>query len=216
MVAVDWILRRGFNRSNEVYLNGPWRRGLDVFVAFGLLVALAPVMLGIAVGTLLTSRGPIFFRQLRTGRDMRTFELLKFRSMRCDGPDDGMVQQATRDDPRVTRFGRFLRASSLDELPQLINVIKGEMSMVGPRPHAIEHDEYYAELIPNYQSRFRARPGLTGLAQVNGARGGTPQLEDMQRRVDLDITYLENATLKLDCLIFVQTFREVFGSRSAY
>ncbi len=216
MVAVDWILRRGFNRSNEVYLNGPWRRGLDVFVAFGLLVALAPVMLGIAVGTLLTSRGPIFFRQLRTGRDMRTFELLKFRSMRCDGPGDGTVQQATRDDPRVTSFGRFLRASSLDELPQLINVIKGEMSMVGPRPHAIEHDEYYAELIPNYRSRFRARPGLTGLAQVNGARGGTPQLEDMQRRVDLDITYLENATLKLDCLIFVQTFREVFGSRSAY
>jgi len=136
--------------------------------------------------------------------------------MHWTAKSDEAIKQATPDDPRVTRFGRILRYTSMDELPQLINVIRGEMSMVGPRPHAIEHDAYYTDLIPNYRKRFQARPGLTGLAQVSGARGRTPRVEDMQRRIELDLQYLENASLGLDFRIFLKTFKEVFSSETAY
>jgi lipopolysaccharide/colanic/teichoic acid biosynthesis glycosyltransferase len=216
MVTVEWVNFRDGNEPSYAYLNGRLRRSLDILAALGLLILLAPVMCLIAVGIWLTSPGPILFRQRRYGRDMRPFELLKFRSMHCAGHDESTVQQATRGDPRVTSFGRILRLTSLDELPQLINVIMGDMSMVGPRPHAIEHDDYYAELIPDYRRRFRARPGLTGLAQVSGARGETPRLEDMQRRIEFDTRYLDSATLGLDCIIFLRTFREVFSSQTAY
>jgi len=216
MVLVGRLAGRGSYSASEKYLNSYVKRVFDIVAAGGLLVMLAPVMCLIALGIRLTSSGPILFRQKRNGRHMRPFELLKFRSMYWAGVEKGTVQQATRSDPRVTPLGRILRQTSLDELPQLINVLRGEMSLIGPRPHAVEHDVYYGELIPNYHERFRVRPGLTGLAQVSGARGGTPKLEDMQKRIDFDTEYVDTATLGLDCLIFLRTFREVFGSPSAY
>lgn len=216
MVTVEWVNFREVDGVSYGYLNGRTRRSLDVFVAAVLLILLAPLMVLIALGVRLSSPGPIFFRQMRHGRNLRSFELLKFRTMHCAEEEDKNVRQATRGDPRITGIGRMLRRLSLDELPQLFNVLMGDMSMIGPRPHAIEHDNYYMELVSNYRRRFRARPGLTGLAQVSGARGGTPRIEDMQRRVDLDIEYLQKASLWLDTKIFLQTFREVFSSKTAY
>jgi lipopolysaccharide/colanic/teichoic acid biosynthesis glycosyltransferase len=130
--------------------------------------------------------------------------------------DGERVVQASRDDARITRIGAFLRAASLDELPQLINVIKGEMSLVGPRPHAAAHDALYARLIPEYEQRQRVKPGITGWAQVNGFRGGTPTLDLMQRRVDLDIWYAQHTSTALDMLILLRTPLEILRRRNAY
>ena len=124
--------------------------------------------------------------------------------------------QATRGDPRITPVGQFIRRTSIDELPQLLNVIKGEMSLVGPRPHAVAHDRFFGERIPGYHHRFVARPGVSGLAQVRGARGETPRIEDMQRRVELDLEYIRNASLGMDVKILIATGREIFFSSSAY
>lgn len=213
MTATVWADSYGAARS---YLNSRFRRILDVVVASSLLILLAPALCLIAIGIRLSTPGPVIFRQLRHGKGQRPFELLKFRSMYWAGESEVTIKQATPGDSRVTALGRILRYTSMDELPQLINVIRGEMSLVGPRPHAIEHDNYYADLIPNYRKRFQARPGLTGLAQVSGARGRTPHIEDMQRRIDLDLLYLESASLMLDCRIFLRTFKEVFNSETAY
>ena len=200
----------------ERYLAGRARRVLDVLAASGVLVFLAPLMVLIAVAVYMSSPGPILFRQKRHGQGMAMFEMLKFRSMYCDQQPDPDVKQATRHDPRVTPLGRLLRRTSLDELPQLWNVIRGDMSLIGPRPHAVEHDNFYRDLIPTYCERFRVRPGITGLAQVNGARGATPQVEDMADRVQLDLLYMQKASFFLDCRILLRTVKEVIGSDSAF
>ena len=202
--------------ANDSYLNGWLRRILDVTVALALLLLMAPLLALIAMAIRTTSPGPILFRQRRHGRGMKKFELLKFRSMHWAGEQEKNVVQAVRGDSRITPVGGILRQTSLDELPQLINVLKGEMSLVGPRPHAVEHDVRYMAEIPHYRERFNARPGLTGLAQINGARGCTPTVEDMAQRIDLDVVYLQRASLALDCWIFIATVKEVLFSKSAY
>lgn len=174
--------------TGDVQLPTP-RVAFDVLVAALVLFLLAPLLALIAVLVRLESPGPAMFRQTRTGLNGRTFQIYKFRTM-CVQEDGFVVRQASRGDARVTRLGAFLRKTSLDELPQLINVIRGEMALVGPRPHALAHDSYYGAQIATYHDRFRVRPGLTGWAQINGSRGATPRLSDMQRRVDLDLWYV--------------------------
>jgi exopolysaccharide biosynthesis polyprenyl glycosylphosphotransferase len=191
------------------------KRVLDLAVALPLLVLTAPLLIAIAVWIRLDSPGPATFRQTRLGLGGRPFGILKFRTMSVVEDGDRVVQ-AERNDTRITRAGRFLRTASLDELPQLINVINGEMSLVGPRPHAIAHDMLYARLIPAYNARQAVKPGITGWAQVNGYRGGTPTLELMQKRVEHDLWYARHASLALDLLILARTPLETLRSRNAY
>jgi len=200
----------------ERYLNSSHRRILELILCWSIIIALFPLLCVIALAVRLTTSGPVLFRQLRYGEGMEMFQLMKFRSMYWDDDPDPSVKQAIQGDPRVTPVGRFLRCTSMDELPQLLSVIKGEMSLIGPRPHAIQHDVYYRDLIPNYCARFRARPGLTGLAQVNGARGYTPRIGDMERRIKLDLLYLKKASLSLDCYILLKTLKEIVKSDAAY
>jgi undecaprenyl-phosphate galactose phosphotransferase/putative colanic acid biosynthesis UDP-glucose lipid carrier transferase len=163
----------------------------------------------------LDSRGPVFFMQKRNGFTGKTFDIFKFRTMHVleNGP---AVKQATRDDPRVTRIGRWLRRSSIDELPQLFNVIRGEMSLVGPRPHATSHNSEYEKLIANYAFRHHVKPGLTGWAQVNGYRGETRQVEEMQQRVEHDLWYINNWSPWLDLRIVFQTLLVALRQDTAY
>jgi putative colanic acid biosynthesis UDP-glucose lipid carrier transferase len=191
------------------------KRGLDLAIALPLFALCAPLMLAIAALIKIDSAGPVLFRQKRLGRGGAAFDILKFRTMTVleDGEN---VTQVKQDDRRVTRVGRWLRRTSLDELPQFLNVIAGEMSLVGPRPHAVAHDRLYGTLIENYQLRQLVKPGITGWAQVNGARGETPAVEDMRRRVILDIWYARNASFALDLRILARTPREVFSQRNAY
>ena len=198
------------------YIESRFRRSCDVVLSLLLLILLAPLLLVIALAIKATSPGPVLFKQSRHGRGMRPFKLLKFRSMRWVGAEETDVAQALEADPRVTFVGNLLRRTSLDELPQLINVLAGDMSLIGPRPHAVEHDLVYMEQVQNYARRFQIRPGLTGLAQVSGARGWTPSLEHMYRRVELDLAYLERASLRLDCGILLRTVKEFLDSRSAW
>lgn len=180
------------------------KRVLDIlFSGFGLVVV-GPLLVVIALLIRLDSSGPALFRQTRKGLDGKPFRIYKFRTMRVqeDGP---VVRQAMRNDTRVTRIGRWLRRTSLDELPQLVNVLRGEMSLVGPRPHALAHDEYYAREIPIYTARFAIKPGITGWAQVNGARGETPRISDMEHRVALDLVYVQNASVRVYLKILVRT-----------
>jgi len=193
---------------------GAAKRLLDIAVAGLLLVLLAPALLLVSLAVVLDSPGPLLFRQARTGRNGRIFSILKFRSMHVmeDGAD---VRQALDGDVRVTRIGRIIRKLSLDELPQLLNVIAGDMSLVGPRPHAVAHDAYYGAAISNYTVRQLVRPGITGWAQVNGARGATPTLDVMQRRVDLDLWYVAHASLALDLMILARTPLAILRPRNA-
>ncbi|MEZ5861301.1 MAG: undecaprenyl-phosphate glucose phosphotransferase [Geminicoccaceae bacterium] len=192
-------------------LDGPISTLKDAFdrlAALGLLVLLAPLMLLVALAIKLGSPGPVLFRQMRVGFDRKPIEVLKFRTMRhelCDAPGAVTVTQATRDDRRVTWVGRILRRTSLDELPQLFNVLKGEMSLVGPRPHAVAHNDHYAALIDGYLGRHRVKPGITGWAQVNGCRGETITVDDMRRRIALDLQYIDNWSLGLDLKILLRT-----------
>ncbi|GAB7522261.1 undecaprenyl-phosphate glucose phosphotransferase [Paraburkholderia sp. 2C] len=188
----------------------------DRVFAAGVLLALAPLFAAIALAVKFSSPGPVFFRQRRKGADGRVFRIYKFRSMRVHQQTHGVVQQATRSDPRITRVGAFLRRTSLDELPQFINVLRGEMSVVGPRPHAIEHDELYGKLIDRYIHRYRIKPGITGWAQVNGYRGETDRIEKMQRRVEHDLYYLCNWSLVLDMRIVAATIIKGFIHHNAY
>jgi putative colanic acid biosynthesis UDP-glucose lipid carrier transferase len=196
-------------------INGIIKRLSDIVLASAILALIAPVMLMIAVGIKRTSPGPVFFKQRRYGLDGREIYVYKFRSMTvCE--DGGEIKQATRDDQRVTRFGAFLRASSLDELPQFINVLQGRMSVVGPRPHAVAHNEMYRKLISGYMIRHKVRPGITGLAQVNGERGETATLERMQARINYDLDYLRNWSLLLDLQIILKTIFVVLKKQNAY
>jgi putative colanic acid biosynthesis UDP-glucose lipid carrier transferase len=191
------------------------KRVFDVVVALALLLFLAPLLTVIAVSVLLDSRGPALFRQRRTGLHGRVFTIYKFRTMSVmeDGDD---LAHATRDDQRVTRVGAFLRKSSLDELPQLFNVLRGDMSIVGPRPHAVAHDTKYASVVPNYWERFRARPGLTGLAQIAGLRGEVDGANGMARRVEEDLRYLRDWSLRLDISIILRTAPLLLRDSNAY
>jgi len=177
---------------------------LDAGLAALGLVVLSPLLILIALAIRLDATGPALFRQTRTGLNGKPFRIYKFRTMTVqeDGP---VVNQATQRDPRVTRIGRILRQTSLDEVPQLLNVIRGEMALVGPRPHALAHDDYYGREIPAYERRFAVKPGITGWAQVNGARGETATMADMQRRVDLDLWYIEHWNSALDLTILART-----------
>ena len=182
----------------------------DKVLASLALLLVGPVMLITAILVKLESAGPVFFRQERTGWDGKTFRIWKFRSMRVHEPAEGVIKQATRDDPRVTRVGRFIRRTSIDELPQLFNVLSGEMSLVGPRPHAIEHNEEYSRQITAYLARHRTKPGLTGLAQVRGYRGETSDLSLMIKRIESDIEYINNWTITLDLSIMIRTAFTLF------
>ena len=191
------------------------KRMLDLAASVALLIAVLPLLLAIAFWIRLDSGGPVFFRQTRLGKDGRPFRILKFRTMTVLEDGDCVVQ-AARGDARITRAGRFLRASSLDELPQLLNVIRGEMSLVGPRPHAEAHDRHYGALIAGYDRRQSVKPGITGWAQIKGCRGGTPTLDLMRQRVEHDLWYARHASLRLDLRILAQTpFALLFG-RNAY
>ena len=203
-------------------MDGPLSAVKDVFdrvAAFALIVFLVPFLALISLAIKLDSRGPVLYRQVRFGFNRQKIEVLKFRSMyqeRCDPPTAATVAQATRDDDRITSVGRFLRRTSFDELPQLFNVLRGDMSLVGPRPHAIAHDHHYSELIDGYLGRHRVKPGITGWAQVNGCRGETRSAEDMRRRIELDLYYIDNWSLSLDLKILCRTPMVGFVNEMAY
>ena len=184
------------------------KRSFDIAVS-GLFLCVYPLIyIPVAFAIRMSSPGPVYFRQERTGYLGRPFKCLKFRTMRLNDGSNSI--QATKDDPRKTRIGDFLRRTSIDELPQFINVFRGDMSIVGPRPHMLAHTEQYAELIDRYMLRHAVKPGITGWAQVNGFRGPTDELWKMERRVECDVWYIENWSLLLDLKIMVRTFINVF------
>jgi putative colanic acid biosynthesis UDP-glucose lipid carrier transferase len=191
------------------------KRLTDVFVSLAGLVVLLPVLIGIAVLIKATSPGPIIFSQRRYGLNGEQIVVYKFRTMRVT-EDGAEITQASRDDPRITSAGRILRKYSLDELPQLINVLQGRMSLVGPRPHAVAHNEMYRKLIDGYMVRHKVLPGITGLAQVNGLRGETQTLEQMEARVRCDLEYLRNWSVALDLQILARTALRVWNDRAAF
>jgi putative colanic acid biosynthesis UDP-glucose lipid carrier transferase len=196
-------------------VDGTIKRIVDLVLACTLLAVLALPMVIIGLLIKLTSPGPIFFRQHRYGLDGQQINVWKFRSMRvCENGDE--VAQATRHDNRVTPIGSFLRRTSLDEVPQLFNVVLGSMSLVGPRPHATAHNEQYRQAIHGYMLRHKVKPGITGLAQVNGCRGETDTLEKMQQRIDYDHRYIREWSLWLDLKILVQTIGVVVSCENAY
>jgi len=184
------------------------KRALDLYVALIAILLLWPILLIAAIAIKLDSTGPVIFKQRRNGLNGKEFVVLKFRTMTVleDGPN---VTQASRGDRRVTRVGNFLRRSSIDELPQLFNVLKGDMSVVGPRPHAVAHDHKYRALIADYDCRFRVKPGLTGWAQINGLRGETATVQQMAQRVRADVWYINNWSVGLDIIILIRTCFEV-------
>ena len=209
-VPVVGICETPFTGINELV-----KRVSDVVLSLLILVVISPFLLAVAIGVKLTSPGPIIFKQRRNGLDGNEIIVYKFRSMRTT--DNGsIVKQATKGDPRVTRFGAFIRRTSLDELPQFINVLQGRMSIVGPRPHAVAHNEEYRKLIKAYMVRHKVKPGITGWAQVNGSRGETDTVEKMKERVEFDLEYLRNWSLALDLQIIVRTVRLVIFDRHAY
>ena len=191
------------------------KRAIDLVLAGLAMIPLAPIMVAIAVAVKLSSRGPVLFRQRRYGLNGEKINVYKFRSMTvCE--DGAVVKQATRNDQRITPVGRFLRRTSLDELPQLFNVLQGKMSLVGPRPHAIAHNEEYRKLICGYMIRHKVRPGITGLAQVNGLRGETETIEKMHARVKYDLEYLSHWSPWLDFQIILKTVALIWRDRNAY
>ncbi|HEX8988521.1 MAG TPA: undecaprenyl-phosphate glucose phosphotransferase [Rhodocyclaceae bacterium] len=187
----------------------------DVVLASLILALIAPLLLLIAIAIKLDSPGPVFFRQQRMGWNGKIFRIWKFRSMVVHQPDAGVIKQAEKNDSRITRVGAFIRRTSLDELPQLFNVITGDMSLVGPRPHAVQHDEEYSRRIDDYFARHNIKPGITGLAQVRGFRGETRDIEQMIQRVESDIEYINNWSLWLDLSILVRT-TGAFTGQHAY
>lgn len=211
-------IRRDGARWKPRYRRGPGsvqcKRALDVVLAAAVLIALWPALLLIALAIVLESPGPALFRQRRTGKDGRVFVILKFRSMTVT-EDGETVSHTFRNDKRVTRIGALIRAASLDELPQLINVLKGDMSLVGPRPHAVAHDDYYGAHLPNYAARFTVLPGLTGLAQVSGLHGEIRQLGCMARRVEADAAYAADWSFRDDLAILWRTVPVVIGRMNA-
>jgi len=196
-------------------VDGLIKRVEDIMLAGTILVVVAIPLLLIAIGVKLSSPGPVIFKQHRYGLRGNKIEVWKFRTMTvCENSDQ--VVQAQKNDPRVTKFGAFLRRTSLDELPQLFNVLQGCMSLVGPRPHAVVHNEQYRKLIDRYMLRHKVKPGITGLAQVNGWRGETDSLDKMQKRVEHDLAYIHNWSLWLDLKIILLTAFRAFTDKNAY
>jgi len=195
--------------------NGVIKRVSDIILSLLILILISPIMLSIAIGVKLGSPGPVIFRQRRYGLDGHEIIVYKFRSMTVteDGPH---IPQAQKNDKRITPLGAILRKTSLDELPQFINVLQGKMSVVGPRPHAVAHNEQYRKLIDGYMVRHKVKPGITGWAQVNGYRGETEVLEKMKKRIDYDLDYLRNWSLRLDLYIVLKTFQVLVKDRHAY
>ena len=191
------------------------KRLMDIACASIGLIALLPLLFLTALAIRLDSSGPILFRQRRCGFNGEEFHILKFRTMSV--MEDGQtIRQAGRQDSRVTRVGKWLRRTSIDELPQLLNVLSGSMSLVGPRPHAVAHDSEFDKTVGNYALRHHVKPGLTGWAQVNGCRGSTPTVADIRRRVELDLWYIDHWTVTLDCVIIARTVVEILRGRNAY
>jgi putative colanic acid biosynthesis UDP-glucose lipid carrier transferase len=196
-------------------MNGWLKRVEDLLLGTAILVVAAIPMLAIAIAIKCTSKGSILFKQRRYGLNGKVVEVWKFRTMTCS--DDGdVVRQATKCDARITRLGGFLRRSSLDELPQFFNVLAGDLSVVGPRPHAVAHNEQYRSLIPGYMLRHKVKPGITGWAQINGWRGETDTLEKMQKRVECDLEYVQHWSLWLDLKIVALTIIKGPYSKNAY
>lgn len=192
--------------SERSLIDRQLKRAFDLLLTSVGVLLISPLLVAIAVAVAFSSPGPVLFVQARYGLDGRSFRIYKFRTMRVlEAGDQPGLRQATRNDPRVTPVGRFLRRWSLDELPQLLNVLKGDMSLVGPRPHAIDHNEKYRRLVPGYMQRHAFKPGITGLAQVEGWRGETSTLEAMTRRIDADLRYQRDWSLKLDIKILIKT-----------
>lgn len=187
----------------------------DKILSLFILLMIGPLLLVLAMGVKLSSAGPIFYRQKRHGWNGKSFDVLKFRSMVVHAEQNGQITQAKRADARITPFGVFLRRTSLDELPQFFNVLKGDMSIVGPRPHAVAHNNYYSEQIDGYMLRHKMKPGITGWAQVNGWRGETDTLDKMQKRVEFDLWYIEHWSLWLDIKIIVMTLFKGFVHKNA-
>ncbi|MGX9418471.1 undecaprenyl-phosphate glucose phosphotransferase [Vibrio sp. WJH972] len=187
----------------------------DIVLASIILLLISPVLIAVAIGVKLSSPGPIIFKQARYGLDGKSIRVWKFRSMKA--MDNGaVVKQATKGDPRITKFGAFIRRTSLDELPQFFNVITGQMSIVGPRPHAVAHNEEYRGLIDKYMLRHHVKPGITGWAQINGLRGETETLDKMEKRVEFDLVYIQNWSLWLDIKIVFLTVFKGFVGKTAY
>ena len=191
------------------------KRAIDIVAGSAALVLFAPLMMLCAVAIKLDGKGPFIFRQHRKGFKGHEFVMLKLRTMSVQENGD-VIRQATREDPRVTSVGKLLRASSVDELPQLWNVLRGDMSLIGPRPHALAHDNYFENLLQDYAFRHHVKPGMTGWAQVNGCRGATPSVEQISRRVQMDLWYINNWSVWLDVQILFKTCAEVIRKRNAY
>ena len=200
-------------------MDGPSRwvkRAEDLLIGGAISLLILPICLVIAIAIKLTSPGPVLFKQYRTGINGRKFKVYKFRSMVVHQEARDEVTQAKKQDPRITRIGAFLRRTSLDELPQFFNVMQGRMSIVGPRPHALAHNEYYKDLVESYMQRHKVKPGITGWAQVNGYRGETDTLEKMQKRVEYDLWYIDNWSMWLDLKIIFWTIFKGFIGENAY
>jgi len=196
-------------------INGLIKRISDIVFSIIILLLISPALVLVAIGVKLSSPGPVIFRQRRTGLDGEIIEVYKFRSMRTQ--DNGpKIQQATRNDSRITKFGAFIRKTSLDELPQFVNVLQGRMSIVGPRPHAVAHNEEYRNIVKAYMARHKVKPGITGWAQVNGLRGETDTVEKMASRVEFDLEYLRNWSVSLDLLIIFKTVALMVHDKTAF
>ena len=209
-VPVVGICETPFTGTNRMM-----KRLSDIVLSSLILLLITPVLAAVAIGVKLSSPGPIIFRQKRNGLHGEEIVVYKFRSMTAmdNGP---VVRQATKGDARITPFGAFIRKTSLDELPQFINVLQGRMSIVGPRPHAVAHNELYRQLIKAYMVRHKVKPGITGWAQVNGHRGETDTIEKMQARVEYDLEYLRNWSLGLDLVIILRTVKSMWADAKAY
>jgi putative colanic acid biosynthesis UDP-glucose lipid carrier transferase len=191
------------------------KRAIDIVIAATALVMFMPLFVVTAITIRLESPGPVLFRQWRHGFNGRPFRILKFRSMSVQEDGDHVVQ-AKQNDRRVTRFGNWLRRTSIVELPQLINVLQGTMSIVGPRPHAMAHDNEFDKLVSKYAYRQRVKPGLTGWAQVNGFRGETRTVADIEQRIKFDLWYIDNWSLRVDLRILFMTVTEILFGENAY
>lgn len=214
-IETAWGVGYQVQRTPLSLIDRALKRALDVAIALAALFLLSPLMAVVAALIKLDSAGPIIFKQNRRGFSGRQFKILKFRSMTvCENGDT--IQQARRGDLRITRIGAFIRKTSIDELPQLWNVVRGEMSLVGPRPHALAHDDFYSQLIASYASRHHVKPGLTGWAQVNGLRGETPEVSDMEARVAKDLWYIDNWSIFLDLRIILRTVFCILADKRAY
>lgn len=209
-VPVVGICETPFTGTNELV-----KRISDVVLSCLILLLASPIFIAVAIGVKRSSPGPIIFKQRRNGLDGKEIVVYKFRSMRSHD-HGGVIKQAIKEDPRITKFGAFIRRTSLDELPQFINVLQGRMSIVGPRPHAVAHNEEYRDIIRAYMVRHKVKPGITGLAQVNGLRGETDTIEKMKARVEYDLEYLRNWSIGLDFQIIARTARLVIFDRNAY